>query len=181
MRLAWVFYLPMILAGAFAREPGALGVADWRHLAYGIGAALACAAVTVAGSRWLARRTAWGRALREEFRRALGRLDSRQILTVSLLSGFGEDLLFRGVILAWLGRWPTSLLFGLFHFPVRRRLIPWSLFAAALGVVLGALTEWTRTIWPAILLHFAINYFNIHDLVEGEPGDVVDAGYEDHH
>jgi len=103
-------------------------------------------------------------------RRVLGRLDSRQILTVSLLSGFGEELLFRGVIQAWLGLWPTSLLFGLFHFPVRRRLIPWSLFAAALGVVLGALTEWTRTIWPAILLHFAVNYFNIHDLVEGDEG-----------
>lgn len=168
LQLAWAFYLPMIAAGAFARPPGSLRAGDYMLLAEGLAAALAGAAVTVILSRWLARHTGWGRALREEFRRALGALDSRQILTVSLLSGLGEELLFRGALQGWLGLWWTSGLFTLFHFPIRRRLIPWTLFAGVLGVALGALTLWAQTIWPAILLHFAVNYFNLHDLAEGE-------------
>jgi membrane protease YdiL (CAAX protease family) len=158
----------MFLAVPFVQAPGELKVPGPILAAEGLAAALAGAALTVIVSRWIARRTSWGRALRDEFRMVLGALDSRQILTLSLLSAFGEELLFRGIFLGWLGLWWSSALFGVFHFPVRRRLIPWTLFAAVLGVALGALTQWTQTLWPAILLHFAINYFNLHDLVEGE-------------
>ena len=170
VRMAWLFYVPMIAAGAFAQPPGVLRVAEPFVLAEGLAAALAGAALTVIASRWVARHTGWGRGLRDEFRHVLGALGSRQILAVSLLSGFGEELLFRGVLQGWFGLGWTALLFGLFHFPVRRSLIPWTLFAAVLGLALGALTEWTQTVWPAILLHFAVNYFNLHDLVEGERG-----------
>ena len=168
VRLAWVFYLPLALTGFFARPPGALRVEEWPALGYGIAAALAGAALVVAVSRWISRRTGWGRALFAEFRSVLGPLDSRQILTVSLLSAFGEEMLFRGVLQAWLGLWWCALVFGMFHVPVRKRLIPWTLFAGVLGIALGALTEWTRTVWPAVLLHFAINYFNLHDLARGK-------------
>lgn len=169
--LSLVFYLPMVAAGLFIRPPGRLVVTGWEGLAWGLGAAVAAGLAVVALSRYASRQTEWGRLLRSEFSAVLGGLDSRQILLLSLLSAFGEEILFRGVIHPRLGLWPTALLFGLFHFPYRRGLLPWSLFALVLGVVLALLTEWARSLWPAILLHFFINYFNLHDLAEADGDD----------
>jgi membrane protease YdiL (CAAX protease family) len=95
---------------------------------------------------------------------------SGEILLLSLLSAFGEEILFRGVLHPRLGLGLTALLFGAFHFPYRRQLLPWSLFALAIGVGLGLLTDAFTSLWPAILLHFLINYFNLHDIAEMQPG-----------
>jgi hypothetical protein len=99
----------------------------------------------------------------------LGGLDSRQILLLALLSAAGEEVIFRGVLQPRLGLWVATLLFGLLHVPVRRSLVPWTLFALAIGLVLGLLTEWSGSLWPAILLHFLVNYFNLHDLARPRP------------
>lgn len=170
VRLAWIFYLPMIATAVFAKAPGALRVEDWAGLLQGAGTAVALGIGVVLLSRYLARNTEWGRALHVEFAAILVGLGSAEILALSLLSAFGEEILFRGVLHARLGLWPTALLFGAVHFPVRRRLVPWTLFAAALGVVLGVMTDYFQSLWPAILLHFMINYFNIHDLAEHPAG-----------
>jgi membrane protease YdiL (CAAX protease family) len=74
--------------------------------------------------------------------------------------------LFRGVLQPRLGWLWASLMFGALHFPIRSILIPWSLFALAMGFVLAAFTEVFQNLWPAILLHFMINYLNLHDLAE---------------
>ena len=106
----------------------------------------------------------------------LGPLTSGEILILALLSAFGEEILFRGVLHGRLGLWPTALLFGLFHFPFRRELLPWSLFALAMGAGLGALTDIFTTLWPAILFHFAVNHRNLHDLAAPGPGEPTEAG-----
>ncbi|MBI4081294.1 MAG: CPBP family intramembrane metalloprotease [Candidatus Lambdaproteobacteria bacterium] len=168
--VAAAFYLPMLVSAFWLEPPGVLVVGDPLRLAGGLAAALAGGALVVLGSRRVARRTGWGRALREELRAVLGPLGSGAILALALLSAFGEELLFRGVMHPRLGLWPTALLFGLFHWPWRRRLIPWTLFALVLGLALGGLTTWSRSLWPAIVLHFVINHYNLHDLVEQEPG-----------
>ena len=165
VRVALWVYLPMLAAGFFTQAPGTLFVDDLLPLLWWVGAALGIGALAVWASRWVSQHTGWGRALRDEFRGVLGDLDSRQILVLALLSSFGEELLFRGVLHPRLGLLATALIFGLFHFPYRRALLPWTLFAVGIGLILGLLTDYSGSLWPAILLHFFINYFNLHDLV----------------
>lgn len=169
MRLSLFLYLPMIAMGAFTRPPGVFRISHPARLAVGMAVALVGGAAVVLMSRWIARHTQWGRRLREEFRGLLAGLNSRQVLYLALLSGFGEEILFRGVLQPRLGWLLASLMFGALHFPIRRTLIPWSLFALAMGFALAGLTEVFQNLWPAILLHFIINYLNLHDLTEEEP------------
>ena len=169
VRLSAAFYLPMMASGAFMRPPGTIRVDDPGRLLMGLAAALLIGLLVVGLSRFAARGTGWGRALHSEFHSVLGALDSRQILLLALLSGFGEELLFRGVLYPRLGLIGSALLFAVLHFPYRKTLIPWSVFALVLGVVLGVLTGASGSLWPAIFLHFFINYYNLHDLTGDSP------------
>lgn len=169
VRLSLYVYVPMLLLGVFVRPPGTLAVTDVRATALGLAAALALGALTVWGSRLSARRTAWGRAMHREFRQVLGALSSREILALSLLSAAGEEVLFRGVLHSRLGLLITAVLFAALHMPFRRSLIPWTVFAFVLALVLGVLTTLAGSLWPAIVLHFVINYFNLHDIADAGP------------
>ena len=175
-RIIWIavlFYVPMLASAAFVRPRSLLAIGPGpdalRAQGLGLAAAAGASLLVVLGSRWASRRTGWGRTLGAELTALVGGLNSTQVLAVSLLSAFGEELLFRGVALAYLGLWLQAALFGLFHFPARRALWPWTLFALAMGLGLGALTGWSGSLWPAVLLHFCVNYFNLHDLAERPP------------
>ena len=167
--LALAFYLPMGAGLFFLKPSGLLRVEDWAGFAAGMGVALVAGVTVVGLSRLTARSTVWGSRLRAEFRKILGGMGPREVLMLALLSAFGEEILFRGVIHPRLGLFPTAILFGFFHFPIRRWMIPWSLFALALGLVLGLLTDQFRSLWPVIFLHFFINYFNLNDLAGDGP------------
>lgn len=78
------------------------------------------------------------------------------VLLIGILPGIAEELLFRGYIQTRLvERWGvhagvfiSALLFGLMHFdPVQ------GAFAAFLGMFLGYLTVWTRSVIPAMICH----------------------------
>ena len=151
------------------RAPAHLTTEDWAGLARGLALAGGLGLCVVMGSRWLTRRFEWASALHGELRELLGPLTSWEILLLSLLSAFGEEILFRGVMHPRLGLWAAALLFAAFHFPYRRSLVPWTFFALVLGVVLGWLTDTFQSLWPAIFLHFFINYFNLHELAGEAP------------
>jgi membrane protease YdiL (CAAX protease family) len=171
VRLALAVYLPMLASGAFLRPPGTLAIGDPVPLAAGLAAAVLLGAAVVLGSRWVSRRTGWGRRMHGEFHAILRGLDSQRILLLSLLSAGGEEVLFRGVLQPRIGLLLATLLFAALHFPVRRALLPWTGFAFVLGLALGGLTEAAASLWPAIVLHFLVNYFNLHDLLEVPPAD----------
>jgi uncharacterized protein len=178
-RLIWIaamVYCPMLASAILVRPRSllAIGPDSAAYLAQGLGLAAAgmASAAVVLGSRWAARATGWGRALRAELGSVLGGMSSPQILAVALLSSFGEELLFRGMAMAYLGVWGQGALFGLFHLPMRRALWPWTLFAIVIGIGLGWLTRWCGSLWPAVLVHFCVNYFNLHDLA-GDPAPTV--------
>jgi len=156
--VALIFYGPMLISGVWVRPPGALHVVSWPRTAAGLLAAAALSAATIAFSHWLVRHTVWGRRMKDEMRAALGVLASADILWLALLSAFGEEFLFRGVLQPRLGPWWSTLLFGAFHFPFRPAMLPWTAFALAIGAILA--------LWPAILLHFCVNYFNLHDIAQ---------------
>lgn len=84
------------------------------------------------------------------------------VIEYVLFAGIFEESLFRGYILRRLlvGANPTrsvalqGILFGLYHF--NGYLVLWLAIA---GMFLGVITLFSRSVWPAIFLHAAWNYF----------------------
>ena len=80
------------------------------------------------------------------------------VLLGGLIAPFGEELLFRGTLYAWLRRWGVVLatvvsagVFGLFHGV--NVVLP---AAVVLGVLCALLYEKSGSIWPAVAAH-AVN------------------------
>ena len=83
------------------------------------------------------------------------------LLMIGMLAAIGEELLFRGVILRifkdWSGNthvavWISAILFSALHlqfFGFLPRMI--------LGVVLGYLFVWSRSLWVPVITHFINN------------------------
>lgn len=130
---------------------------------------IAAGVFVVVLSRVAVRRFDWARALHNDFRGLLGPLTSREILVLALASSVGEELLFRGALLPWLGIWPQALLFALLHIGPRRGFLPWTLSAFALGVAFGYMFQWTGDLGGPIVAHFTINYLNLHFIVRTDP------------
>jgi membrane protease YdiL (CAAX protease family) len=102
---------------------------------------------------------------------------------ISAAVGFGEEGVFRGVIVAALGiARPrravaiSSLLFGALHLagllaPLDPRLIiVQAATATCLGLVLGSVRLLARSIWPGIIAHTALDFFGL-----AAAGSVSDA------
>ena len=100
-----------------------------------------------------------------DFFASMVKFDLPSYLTVAIAAPILEELIFRGVILkGFLKRYnPTkaiifsALLFGIAH------LNPWQFIAAFIaGVAIGWVYWKTRSIWPAIFIHFANNSFSFY-------------------
>ncbi|MCK4908571.1 MAG: CPBP family intramembrane metalloprotease [Planctomycetes bacterium] len=108
------------------------------------------------------------RLLEEEFAKILGSLTFWQIFILAGFSAVGEEIFFRGAIQPHLGLIITSLLFGLLHFPVNKKLIPWTVFAVGMGFLLGGLYLTTGSLVAPIITHFLINFINLFRLPANE-------------
>jgi membrane protease YdiL (CAAX protease family) len=107
----------------------------------------------------------------------------KAVVTVAIVPGFMEELLFRGILFRWLeefgGSWfalaLTAALFGLAHL-FNRNATAVSSFAIALeaGVLLGGAYMLTRNLWMAIGLHAAWNF------TQGWIFDVPVSGTDQH-
>lgn len=171
LRLAICIYVPMGLSVLWLEPPDLLRLMAWETLAVALAAACGIGLLVILGGRFVSRRTGWGRALHRTMSEALGPLRPATILWLSLLSAFGEELLFRGVLHPRMGLWLGAALFAAFHFPYRRVLLPWTAFAFGMGLLLGQLTDRSGSLWPAILLHFMVNHVNLHDLAQAAATD----------
>jgi membrane protease YdiL (CAAX protease family) len=165
-RLAWVFYLVLAIAGGLW-VGGRIGVVplsffiDVRHagldLGVGLTTGLALLGVWSLGRRRLAR----ARELEEVLARLLGTLTSSEALALALLSGFSEELFFRGAVQGALGWLPASLLFALLHGGPGPSFRLWTLFAAVAGALFGALVLWRGNLCAAIVAHTLVNAVNL--------------------
>lgn len=106
-----------------------------------------------------------------------------ELVTVAIMPGFMEELLFRGILFRWIeefgGSWAalaiTSGLFGLAH--IMNPNATWfSSFAIAVeaGVLLGGAYMLTRNLWLAMGLHAGWNF------TQGEIFDVPVSGMDEH-
>lgn len=134
-------------------------------LAAGPLAGLALGLAVVALTRAATRRYAWARALHDSFRDLLGPLSPREIALVAGASSVGEELLFRGALLPWLGPWAQAAVFALLHVGPGRRFLPWTASALALGLAFGALARATGNLGGPICAHLTINYLNLRYIV----------------
>lgn len=76
-----------------------------------------------------------------------------EIGTLAMLSGFSEEIFFRGTLQREIGIIGASLLFGLLH-PLNLSYVIW---AASVGFVFGALYQLTGSLLPPILCHGGYN------------------------
>lgn len=129
---------------------------------------LAVAALVIALSRLAVKHYAWGRSLHRNFRHLLGPLSTREILILALASSIGEELLFRGALLPWIGLWPQAIIFALLHVGPGARFLPWTASALVMGVVLGLMYQLTGDLGGPIIAHFTINFVNLRFIARTE-------------
>src|SRR5215212_14747 len=107
----------------------------------------------------------WARELHGSFRDVLGPLTGHEIVILALASSIGEELLFRGALLPWMGLWLQALVFALLHVGPGKRFLPWTISSLVLGVAFGWLALWTGSLGAPIAAHFAINFLNLRYIV----------------
>jgi membrane protease YdiL (CAAX protease family) len=111
----------------------------------------------------------WAKALEETYKKAMSAITKMKslndlflnLLLVAFIPALMEELYFRGAlqktIKDWFGNVPTAIIltaiiFSAFHFSFFG-----FLSRMALGLILGYIYEYTKTIWLPILLHFINN------------------------
>lgn len=187
-RLAWGFYLALALAGVLwigLREgqvplalfvdlhggaPGETGetgagpfswLTGWPlDLAFG-----AAAGLLLVGLWRLGRRAfATARELEDQLAHLLGPVGAGDAAALAFLSSLAEELFFRGAVQGSLGWLPAALLFALLHSGPGRALRLWTLFAAAAGLLFGALMLWRGNLLAPVAAHFLVNCINLRGL-----------------
>lgn len=173
-RLAWGLYLVLAVAGGVwvgLREgaiaptlffdSGAWGL----HVLGGVGAGAGLLLAWELGRRTLP----LARELEEHLGRILGNIDPQEAAALAVLSGFAEELFFRGAVQGaftthgWL--W-AAFLFALLHTGPGRAYRLWSLFAFVAGVVFGLLTAWSGNLLAAVVAHTLVNAINLRRLAK---------------
>jgi hypothetical protein len=89
--------------------------------------------------------------------------ERRRFHAVSITAGVCEEVLFRGFLLwyfaVWVGPWPaailSSIVFGAGHIYLGVRQIP---NTALIGLIMAALVLLSGSLWPAMLLHAAMDW-----------------------
>ncbi|MHC4136577.1 MAG: lysostaphin resistance A-like protein [Planctomycetota bacterium] len=93
--------------------------------------------------------------------RFFGPVTTLQALWLALISGFVEEIGFRGALWPQLGLVGGALFFGLCHTIPARALAGYPVFAFFAGLILGHLREATGSVWPAVACHVTVNALNI--------------------
>ena len=83
-------------------------------------------------------------------------LSTLDILFLSVLSGFCEEVFFRGLMQQQIGLIPAAIIFGLFHDPVLKQKA-YLLLAVLAGILLGYVYQYTGNIWSCITAHIVHN------------------------
>lgn len=109
----------------------------------------------------LVERTKWAQALERELRPVVADASPRDVTWLAISSGLAEELFFRGAVQPVVGLWVTSLIFGAVHVGPKRVFIAWGVWAFLMGLILGAIFEWTGVLWGSVLGHVWINQRNL--------------------
>lgn len=130
--------------------------------AFSLVAGGAFAALVVIGTRVLVENVGWARNLHRDLRPMTLRLDGSGIVAVACLSAFAEELVFRGLLMPWLGLFPQALLFGVVHAQLSgpSRWV-WVAWASVVGLALGVVFALSGSLLGPMLAHALINGLNL--------------------
>lgn len=86
------------------------------------------------------------------------------VISTAILPALCEETTHRGLLLGALSKfgvkWAillSGLMFGLMHLNINQ-----FFYAALIGILLGFIVLLTRSIWPAIIIHFTNNFVNVY-------------------
>jgi membrane protease YdiL (CAAX protease family) len=183
--LAWAFYLILAISGAvwIGWRDGSIRRGHffnpetwWLDAAIGVGAAALLLALWEAGRRIFPT----ARELEQRLAELLGPIELSEVVGLALLSGFAEELFFRGAVQGSWGWLPATVLFALLHTGPGPAFRLWTLFAAVAGMVLAALMIWRGNLLAPVVAHGLLNGINLARLVKSkkEGSTVVDRSNE---
>lgn len=168
-RFAWGFYLVIALAGALwigLRQgviPSSLFFDPrewWVDLGLGAGAGAGLLAFW-----WGAERAfPLARELGDRLAALLGPVSTAEAIALALLSGFAEELFFRGAVQGAWGWIVATLLFALLHSGPSPAFRFWTLFAVIAGAIFGGLMVWRGNLLGPMAGHFLVNAVNLSRL-----------------
>jgi hypothetical protein len=164
--LCLIFYGGITILGLLVHylHTGTMRIPFFEHPVKSLVAAGLCAPSVILFSRISMRRCRWAKLLAREIADVLGRISLKEAFTLALVSGVSEEILFRGALLPWIGIVLSSLIFGIVHFPYTPRFIPWTVFALAMGFLLGGAALWSGDLLAPILIHSSINFHNLRSI-----------------
>jgi len=176
-RFAWALYLGMALAGSLwiGLRMGVIPLSLfvdverwWLDLALGAAAGLVLLGLWMGAERMLPR----ARELEQQLGALLGSISPSEAVALALLSGFAEELFFRGALQGEWGWLVASVLFALLHSGPGPAFRLWTLFAAVAGMLLGGLMSWRGNLLGPIVGHVLVNAVNLRRLASraGESG-----------
>lgn len=171
-RLAWSLYLFMAVGGAvwIGWRRGVIPLSLffdvrtwWLDLLLGVAAALLLLGVWIGAERTVP----LARELDDQILAALGPLQPGEVVALAVLSGFAEELFFRGAVQGAFGWLPATLAFAVLHSGPGKAFRLWTLFAAVAGLVFAGLTVWRGNLLAPIAGHFLVNAVNLGRLARG--------------
>jgi membrane protease YdiL (CAAX protease family) len=168
-RLAWGLYLAMAVGGALwiGIRRGVIPLALfvdvhrwWLDLLLGVGAA----AILLGFWAGAERLVPLARDLDRQLMAALGPLEPAEVIGLAVLSGFAEELFFRGAVQGAFGWLPATLAFAILHSGPGRAFRLWTVFAAVAGLLFAGLVVWRGNLLAPIVGHFLVNAINLRRL-----------------
>lgn len=171
-RLAWGLYLVMAVGGIvwIGLRRGVIPLSLffdvrswWLDLLLGIGAALLLLGTWIGAERAVP----LARDLDRQIMAALGPLQPGEAVALAVLSGFSEELFFRGAVQGAIGWLPATLAFAILHSGPGKAFRLWTLFAAVAGLVFAGLAVWRGNLLAPIVGHFLVNAVNLGRLARG--------------
>ena len=135
-------------------------------LALGAGVGLATVVLTAQMIRFLPPFARLADAMAE----VIGPMGLSTVVVAAVASSVAEECLFRGAVQPTLGWVLASVIFAACHFLPDRRFLPWTAFALAAGLGLGALFEWRGTLVAPVTAHFTVNVINLRLLSKRAAG-----------
>ena len=125
----------------------------WKDCAAG----LAVAAILLGGWNLAGRKFDSIGLLENRIREILGPMTVEEAVGLALISGFTEELFFRGAMQGAWGWLPATAIFGLLHSGPGAEFRPWTLFAVIAGLWLAGLMLWSGNLLASIVCHVAVN------------------------
>ena len=101
------------------------------------------------------------RELERTLAEQIGAIDTSEALALALISGFAEELFFRGAVQASWGMAWATVIFTVMHFGRERIFRWWTAFAFVAALVFGGLTLQRDSILAAVVAHTVVNAINL--------------------